>query len=410
MHAKSHHERSSSSAAEAGSGQERKVKKQRRYETKVHTIRVGVDGAHEIRGVKTEKGVTTFSTGAASGSRSIDPATTATEGGAGSGGSGGDIGSADAVVSAEGDGASPPVEVVADERAQLWAAHSHNLKAQAFRHPKGHMFRIEIVEVVGSQLTLHWIFPESSPGDASAWIGMWDASTCDWASGRPRGRYTRYKSLTSTRQEGTAKISPKELQGLADGEYFFSIDTGSVSCGAADSSSYCVSQRVKVVNEEVLRLVGGRGAPLPPTSFGSRPRRRSSAATASGGERVQWEEGGDEAEPEEEEEQDFMFEVPLLEYEAGADGSADVKRLRWSTGPIWTGGCGRRTASSGSARLASRRTRVRSGRGASCTMAPCGARRRTARVTPGRRRRARPRATARRRVRPWRSSCGSSHG
>jgi hypothetical protein len=45
-------------------------------------------------------------------------------------------------------------------------------------------------------------------------------------------RYMRYKSLTSARQEGTCRFGPKDWVGLPDGEYLFSIDTGSIESGA----------------------------------------------------------------------------------------------------------------------------------------------------------------------------------
>ena len=57
----------------------------------------------------------------------------------------------------------------------------------------------------------------------------------DWPTGASRPRYMRYKSLTSTRQEGTCRFGPKDWVGLPDGEYLFSIDTGSIMSGA-DSS------------------------------------------------------------------------------------------------------------------------------------------------------------------------------
>ena len=98
-----------------------------------------------------------------------------------------------------------------------------------------------------AQVTVRWVFPESSPGDASAWVGVWDTSEFDWTAGQPRPRYIRYKSLTSTRQEGTVRFGPKEWSGLADGEYVCSIDTGSIAVGAAGSRSYCVSQVCRAV-------------------------------------------------------------------------------------------------------------------------------------------------------------------
>ena len=44
------------------------------------------------------------------------------------------------------------------------------------------------------------------------------AADFEWTTGKPRPRYMRYKALTSRRQEGTVKCTPKEWLGLPDGE------------------------------------------------------------------------------------------------------------------------------------------------------------------------------------------------
>ena len=51
-----------------------------------------------------------------------------------------------------------------------------------------------------SQVSVHWIFPEGSPGNNSAWIGIFIADEFDWTAGEPRPRYVRYRTLTSNRQ------------------------------------------------------------------------------------------------------------------------------------------------------------------------------------------------------------------
>ena len=196
----------------------------------------------------------------------------------------------------------------------------------------------------------------------------------DWRTGAPRPRYVRCKSLTSTGQEGVIRFGQTEWAGLPDGEYLFSIDTGAVECGAVDSHSYCVSERVQITNEAVTRTVGlAHGAPLAPrhSSNGQRSRPPSNptgelmaanggldgggaaggggggggpGGSKEGGEvkqedkpgaegRERSEGDGEEGEEEEEEEDgsespemQYMFEVPLLEYAANSDESADVKR------------------------------------------------------------------------------------
>ena len=72
----------------------------------------------------------------------------------------------------------------------------------------------------------------------------------DWPTGASRPRYMRYKSLTSTRQEGTCRFGPKDWVGLPDGEYLFSIDTGSIVSGADSShhplmASDCLPHQVR---------------------------------------------------------------------------------------------------------------------------------------------------------------------
>ena len=228
-------------------------KKRRDFESRVHTIRIDDDGIHEIRGVRRAGGVdvdskqllpmperlsSTTSIASAASSSSAAAHANGNNGGASSSADNGTDGCPSLAPPNLGNG------VGGDERSDLWAAHRIiNESALSNRNPKGHMFRIEVTEVTSdSQANLSWIFPESSPGDASAWIGLWDANDFDWATGQPRPRYIRYKSLTSLKQEGVSKFTAKEWAGLPNGEYLFSIDTGGVECGAADSIYYCVSQ------------------------------------------------------------------------------------------------------------------------------------------------------------------------
>ncbi len=45
-----------------------------------------------------------------------------------------------------------------------------------------------------TQVTLKWVFPESSPGDASAWVGLWDASSTCRPHARALARHTTAQS------------------------------------------------------------------------------------------------------------------------------------------------------------------------------------------------------------------------
>jgi len=254
---------------------------------------------------------------AAATSSRIDPASSASgASGAGSGGTGGSGG----------------VKSVADERSELWAAH-RQVNEATWRSSTGFLFRAEVTDVsVDSNVTLRWTYPSSSPGAESAWVGLWDANEFDWVGGEPRPRYIRYKALTSTKQEGTLRFTTKEWKGLHDGEYIFSIDTGSLPVGAGASTSYCVSQRLRIVGEAVAGLVGrAHGSPLPPTANQvalSRVARLAAASSTGPGGAGNTAESDDESEDEDTETQ-YLFAVPLLEYEMSEDkGNAeDVKKI-----------------------------------------------------------------------------------
>jgi hypothetical protein len=258
----------------------KRAKRKAQQEVKVHTIRICSDGIHEVRGMK-RTGVKMAEASLVSNTSAANSASAEGEAAC----------NFDAVGGPLVGGARAPIGgskgACSDERSELWATH-RLLNESSWQMPKGHMFRLEASELSDSQVTLRWVFPTSSPGDASAWLGLWDAngekppplspsvlsaawpmhaayrlplSTClvadnrapdagifpappefNWAVGDSRPRYVRYKSLTSTRQEGTIKFGPKEWIGVPDGEYVFSVDTGGVPCGAGDSRSYCVSQ------------------------------------------------------------------------------------------------------------------------------------------------------------------------
>lgn len=143
----------------------------------------------------------------------------------------------------------------------------------------------------------------------------------------PRPRYCRFKSLTSTKQQGVAKFGPKEFVGLADGEYLFSIDTAAIPVGSGtESRSYCVSQRLRVADGAVTAMVGrAHGSPLPPansTLTAMRGQVHAEKKSRSAGE------GSESASDDEDEDcnPEYMFAVPLLEHD-DLESPPEVKKV-----------------------------------------------------------------------------------
>jgi len=321
-------------------------KRKREYETKVHTIRIDQAGVHEFCGIRRSDGsltadvplaATTTAVQADTASTVDAPSTSSTapactddiatlsEISNGSSvitiGSGGTSGNGS--VSISGSGQAAAGRNGAYERSQLWAAH-RQLNEAVWRSSIGSIFRIDVGDVTDSQVTINWVYPGSSPGDASAWIGLWDANAFDWTTGESRPRYIRYKAITSSRQQGSMRFTAKEWAGLPDGEYLFSIDTGALSIGAADSNSYCVSQRLKIVNEAVAGLIGRpHGSPLPPTANQVALSRTSRIGGCSTDKHAAV--SGSESDSDETEQQ-YLFPVPLLEYEA-SETTQEVKTV-----------------------------------------------------------------------------------
>ena len=211
-------------------GHAAKRPRRKEYESKVHTIRVDSTGVREIRGIR--KAGVTIAIGGTSDcivaadlqdeshgdSKSCPPPAEAATSSNGV-----------TAVAAAASGAAPSANAcvsarAVDERSELWRAH-RQLNMAALRKPSGSLFRIEVTEIVNSQVVVRWVYPGSSPGDSSAWVGLWDASEFDWPNGEARPKYVRYKALTSSRQEGMLRFGPKELGALPDGVYIFSIDT-----------------------------------------------------------------------------------------------------------------------------------------------------------------------------------------
>lgn len=217
------------------------------YEARIHRIHIGKDSTvSEITEVKVGSRVvqSTALTASKPAVSEAGPSSAAAVDPSPSGGGGG--------ASYSGDGGAGR-----DERSELWAAH-RELNQHAYTRKHGSTFRVSIQEHSPDGCTLHWVFPEGSPGTNSAWIGLYDAEDFDWPQGEPRPRYTKYYTLTSSRQEGTKTINAKTWGGVSDGTYLFSIDTGSLNIGSGTSREYCVSQRIKV------RTRRGRPQPLHP--------------------------------------------------------------------------------------------------------------------------------------------------
>ena len=173
-------------------------KARKEFESKVHTIRVDDVGVHEIRGVRRDgesqvetKTLISFSSApgasgavgasgasGASGAAGPSGASSSSSGGESSQHAGSSSSSSDAKPVLGGDGGlgegGRKANTGADERSELWRAH-RMINGDALRKRKGFTFRIEVTDTTNSHVSLKWVFPESSPGDASAWIGLWDA-------------------------------------------------------------------------------------------------------------------------------------------------------------------------------------------------------------------------------------------
>ena len=157
----------------AGSSAPPPKKTKKDFESRVHTIRIDDDGScTETRGMR-RAGVlqvtsSTVRMGEACGAESGESSQHA---GSSSSDARTDVGANGADGADGGNGGATG----GDERSELWAAH-RLINEAALKKPKGCMFRVEVSDTTNSQVTVKWLFPESSPGNASAWIGLWDAN------------------------------------------------------------------------------------------------------------------------------------------------------------------------------------------------------------------------------------------
>ena len=275
-------------AARAPKKPKAKKKRKDEYETKVHTIRVGSSGVQEIREVR--RNGQSF------------PAEAAEEGGA-----------------ANGHAASSP-----DDKSALWAQH-RQLNESVYRSSHGTAIRIEVASLNGAEVTLKWTFPFSSPGDVSAWIGLYSADSFDWCRGATRPRYVKFKTLNARGHTGEKKFGAKDWAALEDGEYLFAVDSGNMEIGDGSSGFYAVSQRVRIEGEKPTRLVGAaHGLHLPPRRryVGPRP------TVPTGAQRLAKEDSDEEEESDDEgAQQQFLFPVPLIELEDVEESTDAVKQV-----------------------------------------------------------------------------------
>ena len=166
----------------AGPTGPRKARK-REFETRVHTIRVCDDGViQEIRGVRRAGMLQVDAKPLVAGGgpdADADAIAGASSDAAAAEGAGGAACSGDAcsggAVGGEAGGGSGGVGTSLDERLGLCTTQRLLNEADCTRRA-GSIFRLGILEFNGDGVDLQWTFPESSPGDASAWIGMYDAN------------------------------------------------------------------------------------------------------------------------------------------------------------------------------------------------------------------------------------------
>ena len=285
------------------------------YEQRVHKIRVEANGKiSEIREIRRRGGNGTTTTTVEEDGDGAASTSTEAAGGSSSGGA----------------------AAARDEQSELWAQHRLlNEAVYARRH--GGALRVEVGDDWSADaVTLKWVFPldEGSPGDCSAWVGMYDAGEFDWPAGAPRPRYEKYKALTSSKAEGTLTFSSGFWKGIGDGEYLFSIDSGSLAACAGASHLYPVSQRIRLEGGRVVAVVGAaHGASLPPKAAdGLGAARLANFGVGTGNKKApppgSDEESDEEAGSEEEEEEPrLMFAVPLLELDEDVkEESADVRQ------------------------------------------------------------------------------------
>ena len=193
------------------SGPALKKQKRQHSESKVHTIRVGEASIQEIRGVRrsgsfdveikpVEDGGLAAAFSPRAGCLPVPGSSVrvaGSEGGEGGAGGAGGAGADGALavgcapqssdLSSEGKRTNGWLRFPSDDKSELWVAH-RTICEDTWRRPKGCMFRLSVSEVKDDSVTLQWIFPESTPGDASAWVGLWDASSACPPAPRARRR------------------------------------------------------------------------------------------------------------------------------------------------------------------------------------------------------------------------------
>ena len=100
---------------------------------------------------------------------------------------------------------------------------------------------------------------------------------------------------------------------MPDGVYLYSIDTGSLPVGNGSSREYCVSQRVQIAAEKIVRLVGQAHGCTPT------PSPRATGASAAG-RPCYTEQDADE--------HDVLVELQEQQVAASRDSQAEITKLK----------------------------------------------------------------------------------
>ena len=64
-------------------------------------------------------------------------------------------------------------------------------------------------------MKVNWQYPPGRPGDDNLWVGVYNMLDMS--------KYKKYKMLTRNEQLGVTRFTAKTLQGLADGDYIFTL-------------------------------------------------------------------------------------------------------------------------------------------------------------------------------------------
>ena len=154
--------------------------------------------------------------------------------------------------------------------------------------------------------------------------------------------------FSSSKQQGQVRFSARDLANL-EGDYLFSLNTGNLKLDGANGNAakngggaagggggggpnYCVSQRIKMFDEKLVKVVGrAHGAVIPPPRNFDSSRLLAKAAKAA--EKSNEIGDNEEETSEEEEDPELLFPVPLLEHEDLDDEREDLKQVSTTRDP-----------------------------------------------------------------------------